>query len=114
MKSDMHHLDGNTGRLIRAALGDKARPSPELRLQMFELLIRRRYLQFQAFPDPVLAVLGSLFVVAALFWIGSSLTLSSTTSASASLHLIRFVGIINLVVLPFAGIVIILRRRRYV
>jgi hypothetical protein len=28
--------------------------------------------------------------------------------------LIRFVGILNLVVLPFAGIVIIIRRKRYV
>lgn len=114
MKSDTHHLDENTGRLIRAALGDKARPSPELRLQTLELLIRRRYLQFQAFPDPVLALLGSLLIFAALYWTGSSLTLSSTTSASASLQLIRFVGILNLVVLPFAGIVIIIRRRRYV
>jgi len=114
VKSDMHHLDRNTGRLIRAALGDNARPSPELRLQTLRLLMRRRYLQFQAFPDPVLALLGSLFIFAALYWIDSSFTLSSTPSAFTSLQLIRFVGILNLVVLPFAGIVIIIRRRRYV
>jgi hypothetical protein len=114
VKSDTHHLDDNTGRLIRAALGDKARPSPELRLQTFELLIRRRHPQLQPFPDPVLALLGSLVIFATLYWIGSSLTLSSTASAFASLQFIRFVGVLNLIVLPFAGIVIIIRRKRYV
>jgi type VI protein secretion system component VasF len=109
--SNRGHLEENTRRLLRAALGSSARPNPEARKQAIDMLANHLRARRTSFPDVVLAALGFLAILAVLWWIGSSLDVASVTIAEASIRLVRLAGILNLLVLPFAGLVIILRRR---
>ena len=112
MKTNETHLDENTARLLRAAVGDEARLSPKLSSQMLARLTLHLRQQSSAFPNSALAVLGGLVAMVAVWWIGRSLPLNSLTPALASQQLVLFVGILNLIMVPFAGLVIIMRRRR--
>lgn len=111
MKTDDFHLQENTERLMRAAMGDEARLSPKVRSQMLAQLARHLRQQRPVFPDSALALLGSLAAIVAMWWIVRGLPLNALTPALAAQQLMRFVGILNLIVIPFAGLVIIMRRR---
>ena len=107
----------NAARLIGAALGPDARPSPATRSRAFaQLLAESRRLHPATFPDRALALLiGALALMAA--WIvvqGAGLAPSGANGGGeqgAMFVVVAAVLAVNLVMVPVAGAVIILRRR---
>jgi hypothetical protein len=111
VKISEDHLEENTKRLLRAALGSEARPSPKVRTRTFMLLTRLARTKTPAFPDTALALLGCLVFIGAVWLAGRCISLDSITAALTSSHLLAILLALNLIVMPFAGLVIILRRR---
>lgn len=107
----------NTARLIGAALGPDARPSPAARTRaLAQLLSESRRLHAATFPDRALALLiGALALMTA--WIvvqgtGPALSVANGNGEQgAMLVVVAAVLAVNLVMVPVAGAVIILRRR---
>lgn len=99
----------NTARLIGAALGPDARPSPAARTRaLAQLLSESRRLHAATFPDRALALLiGALALMAA--WVGGQG--AGGGEQGAMLVVAAAVLAVNLVMVPVAGAVIILRRR---
>ena len=99
----------NAARLIGAALGPDARPSPATRSRAFaQLLAESRRLHPATFPDRALALLiGALALMAA--WV--AVQGAGDSEPGAMLVVVAVVLAVNLVMVPVAGAVIILRRR---
>ena len=111
VKTNQDHLEENTKRLLRAALGSEARPSPKVRSRTLALLSRQVRPKKPAFPDAALAFLGCLAFIGAVWFAGRYVSLDSITATLSSSHLLAFVLALNLAVIPFAGLVIIMRRK---
>jgi len=112
VKTDNSHLEANIERLLRAAMEANARPGPEVRSRMTDRVANLIRAQRTAFPEPILVILGTLALFIALSWLGSALNLHPSMAAAAVSRLLQLLGALNLIVIPFAGLVIILRRRK--
>jgi len=103
----------NTARLIRAAMEPGARPSAGLRQSMLQRLLQEPARSTPvAFPDAVVVLLGGLLLAAAgvLAWL---VVQGSPPLAANPALLLPAVGLaLNLVLVPTAGIVIVLGRKR--
>ena len=111
MKTNQEHLEENTKRLIRAALGGGAQPSPKVRSRSLALLTRQVLRKPSAFPDMALAMLGGLALIMAGLCAARYASLDSIEAALTPTHLVTVVLAFNMVTIPFAGLVIIMRRR---
>lgn len=105
-------LEENVARLVRAAASAEARPTPELRQQVFQRL--RDVLHDRTtpvrFPDGLLAGLGLVLSLAG-GWSGLSLLGILPSATENPLLLLIAVGLLlNLALVPVAGIVIVKRR----
>lgn len=112
MKTDNSHLEANIERLLRAAMEANARPGPEVRSRMTHRVANLIHAQRTAFPEPILGILGTLVLFIALSLLGSALNLDPSMAAATVSRLLQLLGALNLIVIPFAGLVIILRRRK--
>lgn len=111
MNSENSHFEANVKRLLGAALEEHARPSPQARSHTISMLAKRLNAQRTVFPEPVLGILGIMVLFGLLWWLGSIANLNPTTVPTALRYSIQFLGALNLLVVPFAGLVIFIRRR---
>lgn len=110
---DAEPLEENSARLVRAAMEPGARPASGLRRDMLRRLLRERArLAPVAFPDSVVVLLGALWLTVAgvLAWLLGS---SVAPLAARPALLLAAVGLgLNLALVPVAGIVVVLGRKR--
>ena len=110
---ETEQVQENTARLIQAAMGPDARPAAGLRRGMLRRLLAERARSAPvAFPDAVVVLLGGLLLAAtgALAWLLARGTWSPATNPALLLAAAGLV--LNLVLVPVAGIVIVLGRKR--
>jgi hypothetical protein len=100
-------------RLIRTTYTPSARPNSQVKTRVFNLLLdqmRKRPATIM-FPDSVVGIL-SLILISIAFYIASQIALAGASfTADPSLMIMAIWLLPNLLVLPAAGIVILLRRR---
>lgn len=113
MNEEGNCLEENTARLVRAAYGPSARPSPEASQRVFRLLLGHVRVRpaTPGFPDAALVALGAIVVFLA---VGLAIQVAfpmTSLNASPSLLAAAMVLILNLAWVPVASIVIVLRRR---
>ncbi len=111
MKSDNSQLEKNVKRLLGAALEERIRPSPEARSETLSMLTNLVHARRTDFPEPVLGILGVLILLGAILWLGGAASYQSTNVPPVLLYLLQFLGALNLLTIPFAGLVIFIRRR---
>lgn len=103
----------NTALLIRAAMGPDARPAAGLRRSMLRRLLQERARSAPvAFPDAVLALLGGLLLAAAGFMVWLAGQGGGSAAANPALLLAAVALGLNLLLVPVAGLVIVLGRKR--
>ncbi len=112
MKSESSHLEANVKRLLSATMEARARPSPEIRSETLNMLANLVLAQRTVFPESIIGILGILLLLGMLWWFGSIVDLSPAVVPPALLYLLQLLGMLNVLVIPFAGLVIIVRRRR--
>lgn len=103
----------NDARLIKAAMGEEARPRPEVEQRALRLLkAEQQTMQESAdFPLGILTVLVGILALATMFLCLRSLGLIGWAISSVPLAIATWLVYANLVTVPVAGIVIVLRRR---
>ena len=108
-------IDQNLERLLQSAYGPQARPAPPIRLQTLKLLaadLKARQVSGE-FPVKALAFL-TLLLVAALGWFAAQVAgVEFGASDSPAQAMLALFVLANLFLTPVAGIVIVIRRKRY-
>lgn len=107
------HSEENTARLIRAAYDPSARPTAEASEGTYHLLLAhvRGPMAVDGFPDLVVGLLGGMLAIAVVWlsvrvvWGGASF------SADPALWSVGVWAIVNLSVVPVAGVVILIGRK---
>jgi hypothetical protein len=113
MNQDERLLEENTARLIRAASGTDARPGPQTRQRMFQILltcVRERSSEV-SFPDVVVSALGGLLMLVAIWLVGWRTGTGISLSTSPTLLIPAVWLLLNLALVPIACIVILKRRQ---
>jgi hypothetical protein len=103
----------NTARLIRAAYDPSARPTVEASEGTFHLLLEhvRAPVAVEDFPDLVVGFLGGMLAIAVAWLIVRVAWGGASFSADLALFTVGVWAIVNLSVVPVAGIVILKRRK---
>jgi hypothetical protein len=104
-------LETNVKRLLSAVLDERARPSPEVRSETLSMLANLVHAQRTVFPESILRALGFLVLLGILWWSGSVVGLKPTNVPPALLYMLQLLGMLNVLVSPFAGLVMFIRRR---
>lgn len=113
MSHENPHVEENIARLIEVGLGPQARPEPTIRGQTWRLLKAQLYERrdVPAFSNTALAVLTGILTVLAVWLIGQVQAASGPVHLSLSLILVALLVTANLLWVPIAGILIVIRRR---
>ena len=112
MESKHSHLETNTVRFIQDSYNQQARLNAGLqknmlhRLQEASGMYRRRI----EFPDGALLSLSGVLALTTL-WLVIQVISGQTISSSASLTITAVILILNLLLVPVASVVIVIRRR---
>lgn len=108
------HLEENVARLIAAAAGPDARPTPALRAQTLARLRDTLHARREAapFPDGIAMLLGALLVLAVCSLVALAAAGSLGSPGSPAWFLLATGPVANLALLPLAAAVIVLRRKR--
>jgi hypothetical protein len=113
MRQRKNDMEENIKRLIRTAFTPDACPNSQIKTRVFTLLLdqMRKRPAMIMFPDSVVGILG-LILISIAFYIASQIALAGTSFTAAPSLMIMAIWLLpNLLVLPAAGIVILLRRR---
>jgi hypothetical protein len=111
---DQRCEDQNLARLMRAACGPEVRPAPGARRRTLQALLAytRARSPHADFPDLVVGLLGVAWVVAAA-WLGARVVVGDLSLwANPGLLPMAVLLVLNLAVVPVAGVVI-WKRRQY-
>jgi hypothetical protein len=113
MKVEEDHLETNISHLIQAAYGPSSRPSRQARDRVFCLLHEnvRAVRKLATFPELVLALLGGSLVALGAWWIASTIAGPLAISRNPYMGLFVAVLVINLIFVPAAGTLVVVRRR---
>jgi len=113
MNREGNCLEENAARLVRAAYGPSARPSPKASKRVFRLLLGqvRARSATPSFPDAALAVLGAIVALLAVFLAVQSALPRTSLGTNPSLLAAAIMLVLNLAWVPVASIVIVMRRR---
>lgn len=105
------HWEENTARLIHAAFGPEARPD-KAAIERTAKLVRSRARQAEpVFWDRAAVVLAGILMVLAVWLVVETLGTGGPLPDSLPVICVAFVLIANLVWVPIAGILIVMRRR---
>jgi hypothetical protein len=105
------HLEENTAQLIRAAFGPEVRPD-RAAMERTAKLIRSRARQAESvFWDGAAVVLAGILMVLAVWLVAVTFETGGPLPDSLPVVCVAFVLIANLVWVPIAGILIVMRRR---
>jgi len=113
MSEEARLLEENVARLIRAAHGPSARPSPQAREQTFQLLlshVRARSMVVD-FPDVAVGLLGAVLAVVEIWLVVQVVVADTSFIGNPSLLVMAAVLMLNLALVPIASIVIVVRRQ---
>jgi hypothetical protein len=107
------NVEENTARLIRAALDPSGRPTVEASEGTFHLLIEhvRARATLKDFPDLVVGFLGGMLTIAVTWLIVRVVWDGASLSADPALLSVGLWAIVNLSVVPVAGVVILKGRK---
>jgi len=113
MNEEGNCVEENTARLVRAAYGPSARPSPQASERVFRLLLGhvKERPATPSFPDAALVALGALVAAVAVCVAAQVVLPRASLGASPSLLAAAMMLVLNLAWVPVAGIVIVMRRR---
>ena len=103
----------NISRLIRASYSSEARPSQEAKEQTYRILKRhvQNRLLWVDFPDMVVGALGFTLVAAVIFFIYQITLAGSSIMTDPALMVMATWLLLNLILIPIAGAVIVIRRQ---
>ena len=113
MSEEGPSLEQNAARLIRAAYGQPTHPTPEAGKKLFRLLLGhiRGRRATPGFPDVAIVVMGGLLALVAGCLAIQALLPSSLRIGDLSLLATAAWLVLNLAVVPVAGIVVVMRRK---
>ncbi len=113
MNQEGHCLEENTARLVRAAYGPSAHPSPQASKRVFRLLLRHVGARpvTPSFPDAAVVVLGAMVAVLAVCLAVQAVLPKTSPGANPLLLATATWLILNLAWVPVASTVIVIRRR---
>ncbi|MGA2062404.1 MAG: hypothetical protein ABSG67_18125 [Thermoguttaceae bacterium] len=113
MNVPFDHIEENLSRLILAGFGPESRPDPRARARVFQYLAEHLpgRQSARAFPErSMLALVGILILMAVCLAVQPHWT-GIPPSMSLPNLIVGIVLILNLVFIPIASVVIVLRRR---
>lgn len=107
------YQEEDEGRLIKAAMGDDALPTPEAERRVLRLILAEQQVASKAadFPDIVLGILGGMLVVIAVLLGLRQYGLGLWAITSVPLAPATWMVCLNLAAVPVAAIAVIVRRR---
>jgi hypothetical protein len=112
MESENHHLEENTARLIRESYSSRVRLDPQLHGDMLRRLraVSGTHRKKVEFPDG--ALLGLTGVLALMVvWLMVQVLSGQLILTSAPLTILAVIVVLNLILVPVASMVIVIRRR---
>lgn len=113
MKEKEYDLEReNIARLIRTSYGSDARPHPQTGEQILRILSAHSQKQFAAveFPDAAVGAMGIILVLVAAYVV-LQLMAGISFAAQPTFLLMVIWLVLNALVLPAAGVVIVIRRQ---
>jgi len=119
MNDESDFLEQNTERLIRAGFGPEMRPDPAVREQTLRSLVGhiRTKRPATAFPVGILVILAGILVAMAVCLAGGVLAAEPawpTGLEPLSLKLLVLTVALNVIWIPIASMLLVIRRHRHV
>jgi len=113
MNQEGHCLEENTARLVRAAYGPLARPSPQASRRVFRLMLDHLRVgsATPGFPDAAVVTLGATLAALAVCLAIRAVLSSTSLVVDPSLLATATWLVLNLAWVPVASIVVVVRRR---
>jgi hypothetical protein len=112
MDDEKPGFEENLSRLMHAGLPPDARPGAETRAEVFRRLVEitRARADSRSFPDHlVVAIAAAIVLVAA--WLVGRMAGQGLPAAGLAATAFVLIVVLNLAMVPLAGVVIVLRRR---
>jgi hypothetical protein len=106
------YQEENEGRLIKAAMGEESLPTPEVERRVLRLLLAEQATsQVTEFPTGILAALVGLIVAMIALLVLQTSGVWVWALSSVPLAIAACLVCLNVVAVPVAGIVIVIRSR---